>query len=115
MSRVFRLHSLLRPKALQHKHLQPSRTKMTGELSQNTIDVLKATAPVVAQHQALISDRFYNILMTDYPVVKNYFNMSHFLDVDGKGAPQARALGNAVVAYAENCDNLGALASKIYS
>ena len=82
---------------------------MTGELSQSTIDVMKATAPVVAEHKTVIAAKFYEILMSEYPVVKNVFNMSHFKHLDGEGPPQAVALGNAVAAYAANCDNLGAL------
>ena len=71
---------------------------------------MKATAPVVSEHKAAITTRFYEVLMENHPEVKNLFNMSHQIKSEESGvSPQAMALANAVEAYAFNCDNLGVL------
>lgn len=68
-------------------------------LTQAQIDIVKATAPVVAEHANAITSTFYPILFEDFPAVREVFNQTH----QGGGA-QPKALANAVVAYASNIE-----------
>jgi nitric oxide dioxygenase len=77
-------------------------------LSQATIDIVKATAPVVGENAEKITNRFYPIMFERYPMVKEFFNQSH-----QREGLQQKALANAVVAYALNIDNLGALGGAV--
>ena len=78
-------------------------------LSQATIDIVKATAPVVGENAEKITTTFYKIIMFDrYPPVKEFFNQSH-----QREGLQQKALANAVVAYALNIENLGALGGAV--
>jgi nitric oxide dioxygenase len=73
-------------------------------LSQSTIDVVKATAPVVASHAETITRRFYSLMFAANPEVQAYFNQAHQYS-----GGQQRALAGAICAYAANIDNLAAL------
>ena len=88
-----------------------------GGLSAQAIAIMKATAPLVSEHKAAITTRFYEVLVKNHPEVKNLFNMSHLIKSEESGvSPLAMALANAVEAYAFNCDNLGVLTgSKSFS
>ena len=74
-------------------------------LSQQTIDICKATAPVLKEHGEAITIRMYEILFSTYPEIKPLFGE----------APenQHKKLAIAIVAYASNIDNLGALAGAV--
>ncbi len=73
-------------------------------LSQQTIDIVKATVPVLQQHGEQITRHFYNKMFSEHPEVKAYFNEAH-----QAAGTQARALANAVLAYAVHIDRLEAL------
>jgi nitric oxide dioxygenase len=73
-------------------------------LSPQTIAIVKATAPVVAEHAETITRRFYNLMFAGNPEVQAYFNPAH-----QHSGGQQRALAGAICAYAANIDNLGAL------
>lgn len=73
-------------------------------LSDNTIQLVKATAPVVAEHAEAITRRFYQLMFTGDPQVKAYFNQAH-----QHAGTQQRALAGAICAYAANIDNLDSL------
>ncbi|WDE98384.1 NO-inducible flavohemoprotein [Lentisphaera profundi] len=77
-------------------------------LSQTTIDIVKATTPVVGANAEKITTTFYKIMFERYPMVKEFFNQTH-----QKAGKQQQALANAVVAYAMNIENLGALAGAV--
>jgi nitric oxide dioxygenase len=77
-------------------------------LSQETINIIKATVPVVAKHAEQITAHFYPLMFKEFPEVKAFFNQSH----QAQGA-QPRALAAAVVAYAANIDNLSVLAPAV--
>lgn len=70
-------------------------------LSQQTIDTVKATVPVLQEHGMAITSRMYDVLFEKYPETKALFG----------SAPenQPRILAAAVAAYGKNIDNLGAL------
>lgn len=73
-------------------------------LSDNTIQIVKATAPVVAANADAITRRFYGLMFAGNPEVRAFFNQSH-----QQSGGQPRALAAAICAYAANIDNLGAL------
>jgi nitric oxide dioxygenase len=73
-------------------------------LTPTTIATIKSTAPVLAEHGYAIIERFYQRLFEAHPELKNLFNMRH-----QERGEQQRALAGAVLAYATNIDNLGAL------
>jgi len=70
-------------------------------LSEKTIEIVKATAPVVAQHAEEITSAMYEIMFTNHPEVKEMFK-----DAD---PDQHKKLAAAVGAYAANIDNLSVL------
>jgi len=73
-------------------------------MSQETIDVIKATAPVVGPKAPEITATFYPTLFKNAPAALQFFNKANQM----KGA-QSEALADAVVAYATNIDNLEVL------
>ena len=70
-------------------------------LTQTTIDIVKATAPAVAENAEKITTRMYEILFANYPDTEALFANA---DPD-----QHKKLAAAVVAYASNIDNLEVL------
>ncbi|WP_321786703.1 NO-inducible flavohemoprotein [Paraburkholderia sp. J94] len=75
-------------------------------LTQKTKDIVKATAPVLAQHGKAIITRFYTRLFEAHPELKNVFNMAH-----QEQGQQQEALARAVYAYAENIEDPSSLAA----
>jgi len=75
-------------------------------LTQKTKDIVKATAPVLAQHGHTIIKRFYKRMFEAHPELKNVFNMAH-----QEQGQQQQALARAVYAYAENIEDPGSLAA----
>lgn len=73
-------------------------------LHENTIAIVKATAPAVAANAEAITTRFYHLMFAGNPEVKAFFNQAH-----QSSGGQPRALAGAICAYAANIDNLGAL------
>jgi len=73
-------------------------------LSDHTINIVKATAPVVAQQAEAITRRFYQLMFAGNPETLAYFNQAH-----QHSGGQQRALAGAICAYAANIDNLNAL------
>ena len=73
-------------------------------LTQHTKDIVKATAPVLAQHGYDIIKHFYRNMLGAHPELKNTFNMRH----QEKGEQQ-QALARAVYAYAANIDDPASL------
>lgn len=72
--------------------------------SQTTIEIVKSTAPVLAEYGEAITTVFYQRLFTNHPELKNVFNMTH----QARGT-QSKALANAIFAYATYIDNLSVL------
>ncbi|EIM93870.1 bifunctional nitric oxide dioxygenase/dihydropteridine reductase 2 [Paraburkholderia hospita] len=75
-------------------------------LTQRTKDIVKATAPVLAEHGYPIVQRFYRRLFEAHPELKNTFNMAH-----QEQGQQQQALARAVYAYAENIDDPSSLSA----
>ncbi len=77
-------------------------------LSQQTIDIVKSTAPILAEHGETLTRHFYERMFSRNPEVLPFFN-----PVNQTGGTQQRALAGAICAYAANIDNLEALASAV--
>lgn len=73
-------------------------------LTQKTKDIVKATAPVLAEHGYDIIKCFYKRLFEAHPELKNVFNMAH-----QEQGQQQQALARAVYAYAENIEDPSSL------
>lgn len=73
-------------------------------LTENQIQIIKDTAPVVAEHAVEITSLFYPLMFDTYPEVRSVFNQSH-----QRGGAQPQALAGAIIAYASNIDRLDAL------
>lgn len=78
-------------------------------LSNQTIEIVKSTAPLLAQTGPKLTAHFYTRLFSHHPELKDIFNMSHQREDQGNNGAQREALFNAVCAYANNIDNLEAL------
>lgn len=74
-------------------------------VSARTIDIVKATVPALEEHGLALTRHFYRRLFADMPELRNLFNMGN-----QAGGAQQQALAQAVLAYARNIDNPGALA-----
>lgn len=74
-------------------------------LSPKSIELIKATAPVVAEHAESITSAMYEILFSKHPELKELFKNAQ--------PDQHKKLAAAVVAYASNIDNLGVLSKAI--
>ncbi|WP_313641946.1 globin domain-containing protein, partial [Paenibacillus sp.] len=70
-------------------------------LSQQSRDIVKSTAPVLAEHGTTITTVFYRNLFEAHPELLNVFNHAN----QAQGRQQA-ALANAVYAAAVHIDNL---------
>jgi nitric oxide dioxygenase len=75
-------------------------------LTQHTKDIVKATAPVLAEHGYDIIKHFYRSLLGTQPELKNVFNMRH-----QERGQQQEALARAVYAYAANIEDPSCLAA----
>lgn len=73
-------------------------------LSAQSVAIVKATAPVVAANAEAVTRRFYGLLFAGDPAAKAFFNQAH-----QQAGTQPRALAGAIIAYASNIENLGAL------
>lgn len=75
-------------------------------LTQQTKDIVKATAPVLAAHGYDIIEHFYRSMLGAHPELKNVFNMRH-----QERGQQQEALARAVYAYAANIEDPSSLAA----
>lgn len=73
-------------------------------LSEETISTIKSTVPLLQEHGLIITTVFYQLLFERNPELKHVFNRANQRD-----STQSRALADAVLAYAENIDNLEVL------
>ena len=77
-------------------------------LSEETVRIVKSTAPVLAEHGETITRYFYQQMFSKNPELLNTFNATN-----QKTGRQQAALADAVYAYAANIDNLGALTGAV--
>jgi nitric oxide dioxygenase len=81
---------------------------MSPALSPRTIAIVKSTAPVMQEHGVAITTRMYERLFADHPDIEALFDQAAMTS----GA-QPRRLAGAILAFARNADNLGALGGAI--
>lgn len=81
---------------------------MSQPLSDRTIALVKATVPALEAHGLDIVHEMY-VRMFRNPDIRSLFNQSHH----GDAGSQPRALTGAILAYANNIENLGALAPAV--
>lgn len=81
---------------------------MSQPLSDRTIALVKATVPALEAHGLEIVRVMYDHMFQD-PMIRDLFNQSHH----GDSGSQPRALTAAILAYARNIENLGALAPAV--
>jgi nitric oxide dioxygenase len=77
-------------------------------LPQRTIDVVKATAPVLEEHGEALTQHFYKRMFAHNPEVAPLFNPAH-----QRAGSQQKALAAAICAYAANIDNLEVLGGAV--
>ena len=80
---------------------------MTKTLSPHTIATVKATAPVLVQQGVAITTRMYERLFVDADI------KALFDEAAQASGDQQRRLAAAIVAFAQNVDNLPALAGAV--
>lgn len=73
-------------------------------LTSEQLAIVKSTVPILREHGQTVTATMYRNLLHDIPTLKNYFS----LRAQHTGQ-QPTALANAVLAYAENIDDLGKL------
>ena len=81
---------------------------MSQPLSDRTVSLVKATVPALEAHGLDIVHEMYSRMFQN-PEIRDLFNQSHH----GDAGSQPRALTGAILAYAANIDNLGALAAAV--
>ena len=81
---------------------------MKNTVSQETIDIVKATAPVIKQHGKKITSRMYEIMFDKYPEVKSQFDMA--AQANGK---QPAKLANAIYSYATHIEDMASLQTMV--
>lgn len=81
---------------------------MPTPLSAETIATVKATVPALQANGLAITQTMYGHLFKNEEI-RDLFNQSH----QGAEGGQPRALAGAIIAYAQNIDNLGALTSAV--
>ncbi len=81
---------------------------MSQMLSEKTMALVKATVPALEARGLDIVHEMYSRMFQN-PEIRDLFNQSHH----GDSGSQPRALATAVLAYASNIDNLGALAPAV--
>lgn len=77
-------------------------------LSQQSIDIVKSTVPILQEHGETLTTHFYKRMFTHNPEVAPYFNAAN-----QAAGLQQKALAGAICAYAANIDNLGALGGAV--
>ncbi|NDJ19480.1 globin domain-containing protein [Myxacorys almedinensis] len=80
-------------------------------VSQKTIEIVKATAPVIKEKGEEITKRMYQIAFEERPDYKRGFETTWMQHLDGGG--QAHKLAAAVYTYATHIDRLDELATAV--
>lgn len=86
-----------------NKQINREKLSVNQSLSPETIAIVKSTAPALQQHGVAITTRMYERLFAD-PDIKELFDQAA-----QESGEQPKRLAAAILAYAKNIDNLGAL------
>ena len=60
------------------------------ELNEDTVEIIKATAPVLKEHGLAITIRFYENLFKNHPYVNQFFNKNHIFPKNGEVSQQVK-------------------------
>ncbi len=74
-------------------------------MNPDTVEIVKATAPVLKEHGEKITQRMYEIAFQARPDTRRFFENTWMVNAE-EGRKQAGRLANAVYAYASNIDEL---------
>ena len=77
-------------------------------INQETINIVKSTAPILKKNGQQITTRMYEIMFHNHPDIKKQFDMS----AQANGS-QPLKLATAIYGYASQIDNLSALTSMV--
>lgn len=77
-------------------------------LTDNQKAIIKQTVPILEADGEALTRYFYERMFRVNPEVRDYFNPAH-----QRSGTQQRALAGAILAYAQNIDNLGALGDAV--
>lgn len=77
-------------------------------LQQRHIDIIKSLVPLLTETGPALTEHFYTRLFTHHPELKHIFNMSN-----QESGRQKAALFEAIAAYAQHIDNVGALKTAV--
>lgn len=77
-------------------------------LTKKQIELVKATAPILREHGVALASHFYKRMLSHNPELMQVFNMGH-----QRAGFQQQALAGAVLAYAENIENLQPLLAAV--
>ncbi|KAK5122999.1 hypothetical protein LTR85_003565 [Meristemomyces frigidus] len=77
-------------------------------LTQEQVQIIRSTVPVLQEHGNTITKTFYDTLLKDVPDLNNVFNQANQAN-----SHQAQALAGALYAYASHIDDLGALSPAV--
>ncbi|WP_413039180.1 globin domain-containing protein [Roseofilum sp. Belize BBD 4] len=81
-------------------------------MKQTTIDIVKATTPVVKEYGTQITQRMYEIAFEERPDIRRFFENTWMKDIEA-GRKQARKLAASVYAYAQHIDQLDELSKAV--
>ncbi|OKH17861.1 globin domain-containing protein [[Limnothrix rosea] IAM M-220] len=81
-------------------------------MNPKTIELVKATAPVVKEHGQAITARMYDIAFNERPEYRRFFENTH-MKSEAEGKKQASKLAASVYAYASHIDELEKLGDAV--
>ena len=81
-------------------------------MNPKTIELVKATAPVVKEHGKAITARMYEIAFNERPEYRRFFENTH-MKSEEEGQKQAGKLAASVYAYASHIDELEKLGDAV--
>ena len=81
-------------------------------MNPSTVDIVKATAPLIKAHGEQITQRMYELAFECRPDVRQFFVNSWMVNPE-EGRLQARLLALAVYAYAAHIDELDVLSDTV--
>ena len=93
---------------------EPILSNFVGEerMREETIKIVKATAPVIKEHGQAITQRMYEIAFAARPDARHLFTTTWMVNSE-EGRKQAGRLAGAVYAYAQNIDQLEKIAGPV--
>ena len=101
-------HALLAKENLAFVLALSEKVSVKAGISQQTINIVKSTAPLLKKHGKTITTRMYEIMFHKYPEVKAQFDMS--AQANGK---QPTKLATAIYSYATHIDDLEGLKAMV--